>query len=219
MTGAHLKALADGDGSHLAQSGVRVATPSQPRRVTACADGAPNTTFILICYTKCKPRPGRPATMNQTSIGVLLNGVTGRMGYRPAPASARCWPSASSPGSSCPTARRAAARTRSSPGATQRSSRSWPSDGTAQVSGHDRRRLRARHDVQIYFDAQLTSAREPRRRPPPSPPASTSTPRSRLRRDALCGAGAGPARARRRASSTASSTTSCSCPGCASCGG
>jgi mannose-6-phosphate isomerase-like protein (cupin superfamily) len=36
LTGAHLKALADGDGSHLEQSGVRVATPSNPDGYGMC---------------------------------------------------------------------------------------------------------------------------------------------------------------------------------------
>jgi len=36
LTGAHLKALADGDGSHLEQSGVRVATPSNPDGFGMC---------------------------------------------------------------------------------------------------------------------------------------------------------------------------------------
>jgi mannose-6-phosphate isomerase-like protein (cupin superfamily) len=36
LTGAHLKALADGDGSHLEHSGVRVATPSNPDGYGMC---------------------------------------------------------------------------------------------------------------------------------------------------------------------------------------
>jgi mannose-6-phosphate isomerase-like protein (cupin superfamily) len=36
LTGAHLKALADGDGSHLDQAGVRVATPSNPDGYGMC---------------------------------------------------------------------------------------------------------------------------------------------------------------------------------------
>jgi hypothetical protein len=36
LTGVHLKALADGDGSHLDQSGVRVVTPSNPDGYGMC---------------------------------------------------------------------------------------------------------------------------------------------------------------------------------------
>ena len=96
--------------------------------------------------------------MTTRRLGVIMNGVTGRMGYRPAPRPI-------DPGDPRAGRRRCSRRSpgpaRTGPGRTQR--RQARRDGRqarCRRLDHQPRRGARRRDVPIYFDAQLTSVRE-----------------------------------------------------------
>ena len=152
------------------------------------------------------------------TVGVVMNGVTGRMGYRQH--LVRSVLAIREQGGCC-CRRHARASVRAGPGRPERATSCADSPrGTAssRVDDRPRRRPRRRPDARVYFDAQVTSAREEGVLQARSRPASTSTPRSRppsrLPR-ALELADA----ARDAGVKTASCRTSCSCRACSSSGG
>ena len=150
--------------------------------------------------------------MSRIPIGIVLNGVTGRMGYRqhlvrsllaireqgglPSRDGSLIWPEPVLVG-------RNAAKLEQL--AQQHGLTEWTTDLDAAL---------ARHDVQSTSTRRSPSSGR-RRSGPPSTPASTSTPRSPWPR-APTPPSSSPAPPARPASSTASCRTSCSCPGCAS---
>ena len=143
-----------------------------------------------------------------------MNGVTGRMGYQPAPDPLD------------PRHPRAGRRARSPTALTL-----WPEP---VLVGRSERRLRALAErarpraldrptstrrwptrtYEVYFDAAGHRRARRRRASGRSPPASTSTPRSRSPPNLRAALRAGAAGRTRPASSTASCRTSSSCPGC-----